>query len=170
MARNIYGGGANTNRFGLQFEQETSLEKSLQYAGYKIVNGVVYDKDTRLAIIGSKHNFICNILDPLDIDIRVLSKKLLPDDALFNLHNNTVYILEKKFQHCAGSVDEKLQTCDFKKKQYQRLFSPQGIEVEYCYICNDWFIHDAYEDVRNYIVSVGCHIFFNEIPIDFLGL
>ena len=31
----------------------------------------------------------------------------------------------------AGSVDEKLQTCDFKKKQYQKLLSQLNMEVQY---------------------------------------
>lgn len=170
MAKNIYGGGANTNFFGLQFEQETSLETALQNAGYQVIRGNVYLEGKHIAVIGSKHSFIRDVLEPLDIDIRILSKKLLPDDALFNLGNNTVYIFEKKFKHCAGSVDEKLQTCDFKKKQYQKLFAPMGIDIEYCYICNDWFEQAVYKDVIDYIHSVGCQIFFNEIPLEFLGL
>ena len=170
MAKNIYGGGANTNIFGLQFEQETSLATALENSGYEVIEGKVYYSGKHIALIGSKHSFIRNILEPLGIDIRILSKKLLPDDALFNLKNNTVYILEKKFQHCAGSVDEKLQTCDFKKKQYQKLFDSFDIDVTYCYICNDWFRQSTYGDVMDYIHSVGCHIFFNEIPLQFLGL
>lgn len=94
----------------------------------------------------------------------------MPDEAFFNLNTSTVYILEKKFQHLAGSVDEKLQTCDFKKKQYQRLFERNDIQVEYCYICNDWFRHPQYRDVIDYINSVGCHIFFNEIPLEYMGI
>ena len=44
------------------------------------------------------------------------SKKYLPDSVFYNLSNDTVYIIEKKYQAGTGSVDEKLQTCDFKKK------------------------------------------------------
>lgn len=47
-----------------------------------------------------------------------LSKKLLPDNCIYVIVNNTAFILEVKHQQIAGSVDEKLQTCDFKKKQY----------------------------------------------------
>ena len=87
-----------------------------------------------------------------------------------NFANNTVYIIEKKFQHDAGSVDEKLQTCDFKKKQYQKLLYDTPYDVEYLYVCNDWFEQACYRDVHKYIESVECHIFFNEIPLDFLEL
>jgi hypothetical protein len=45
-----------------------------------------------------------------------------------------MYIIEIKYQETAGSVDEKLQTCDFKKKQYERLLRPLKLIVEYCYV------------------------------------
>lgn len=75
-----------------------------------------------------------------------------------------------KFQGVAGSVDEKLQTCDFKKKQYQKLLDGTGIKVEYCYVINDWFNNKSYRDTLNYIQSVGCFYFFGELPLSFLGL
>ena len=47
---------------------------------------------------------------------KIISAKLLPDEAIFVISKNTVYIIEKKTQSGGGSVDEKLQTCDFKIK------------------------------------------------------
>ena len=170
MAVNIYGGGAMTNFYGLRFEQETSLEVALKNIGCVVRGSNVMVNGETIAIIGAKHGFIRNILNPLGININILSKKLLPDEAFLNLNNNTVYILEKKFQNGAGSVDEKLQTCDFKKKQYEKLFRNHNINVEYCYICNDWFAQSSYSDVHEYINSVGCHIFFNEVPLEVMGL
>lgn len=170
MARNIYGGGAKTNYHGLKFEQETDLISALEAIGCTVKDANVYIGPHHIGVVGSKYKFIRNILEPINIDINILSKKLLPDEAFFNLNTSTVYILEKKFQHLAGSVDEKLQTCDFKKKQYQRLFERLDIQVEYCYICNDWFRHPQYRDVIDYIHSVGCHIFFNEIPLEYMGI
>ena len=173
MSINIYGGGARTNKNGLKFEQETSLSDALYNAGYTITNrNIIKDKfDNVLGIIAPKHDFYKLILEPAGIDWRdYISKRLLPDEALLNFANNTVYIIEKKFQRDSGSVDEKLQTCDFKKKQYQKLFSDTDYNVEYLYVCNDWFTHPSYRDVHEYIHSVGCHIFFNEIPLKFLNL
>lgn len=170
MAINTHGGGANTNYHGLRFEQETDLIDALENIGCVIEGANVYMGYHHIGVIGAKYNFIRNILEPNNIDIGILSKKLLPDEAFFNFDTNTVYILEKKFQHSSGSVDEKLQTCDFKKRQYKRLFESHDIDVEYCYICNDWFKQDAYRDVIDYIHLVGCHIFFDEIPVEFLGL
>jgi hypothetical protein len=67
-------------------------------------------------------------------------------------------------------VDEKLQTCDFKKKQYQRLFAPLNYEVEYVYILSEWFNRPAYKDVFTYINSVGCQYYFGYLPLQKLGL
>ena len=62
----------------------------------------------------------------------------MPDEALYVIINNTLFVIEVKFQKVAGSVDEKLQTCDFKRKQYAKLMAPLNIEVEYIYILSDW--------------------------------
>ena len=43
----------------------------------------------------------------------------------------TLFIIEVKYQQLAGSVDEKLQTCDFKRKQYLKLVNYLGLKVEY---------------------------------------
>ncbi|MDR0739782.1 MAG: hypothetical protein LBF00_02815, partial [Mycoplasmataceae bacterium] len=51
---------------------------------------------------------------------QIISKKLLPDDSIFVLKDNVFYVIEIKFQNIAGSVDEKIQTCDFKKKQWTK--------------------------------------------------
>ena len=77
---------------------------------------------------------------------------------------------KSKFQIVAGSVDEKLQTCDFKKKQYQKLFSRANIEVEYIYLLSDWFKKPGYKDVLDYVISVRCSYYFNYIPLQKLGL
>ena len=78
--------------------------------------------------------------------------------------------LYSQFLAPRGSVDEKLQTCDFKKKQYQKLFFPLNIEVQYAYILDDWFRNPKYKDVLDYIISVGCQYYFQYIPLQRLGL
>jgi hypothetical protein len=99
-----------------------------------------------------------------------LSKKLLSDDAIYVIVNNTMFIIELKFQNIAGSVDEKLQTCDFEKKQYRKLLAPLNFEVEYIYILNDWFRKPEYKDVLDYVISVGCQFYFHYLTLQKLGL
>lgn len=163
-------GGANT-KTGLVFEGKTELSEFLNFQkGYKVVDNNVFFKEELVGRIFKKHGFY-KFLDELQIDWRnLISKKLLPDDSIFVIIANTLFVIECKFQQVAGSVDEKLQTCDFKRKQYQKLLSKSNIEVEYMYLLSDWFRKKEYKDVLDYIHSVHCHYFFEYIPLVKLGL
>lgn len=55
-------------------------------------------------------------------------------------------------------------------EQYVKLFTPLKIKVECCYYLSKWFGKDEYKDVKNYILSVGCRYFFDEIPLTYFGL
>ncbi len=169
MIKDGYGGG-NT-RTGLVFEGKTDLATFLsQQPGYQIdADKVLYDGE-EVARIFKKHSFY-NFLEEFGIDWRrIISKRLLPDNSIYVIINNTLFIIECKFQQVAGSVDEKLQTCDFKKKQYQKLMAQANIEVEYVYLLSDWFRKPEYKDVLDYIISVRCQYYFEYIPLQKLGL
>ena len=122
-------GGGNT-RTGLNFENERDLLSAIAKApGYQVANGVIFYKGEEVARSYRK-NALYVMLAAQGIDFRKhLSKRLLPDDAIYVIVNNTMFIVELKFQKIAGSVDEKLQTCDFKKKQYRKLLAPLNYEV-----------------------------------------
>lgn len=163
-------GGANT-KTGLVFEGKTDLATFLnQQKGYKVEGGNVLFNGKQVGRIFKKHGFY-KFLEEHEIDWHsIISKRLFPDDSIYVIVNNTLFIIECKFQQVAGSVDEKLQTCDFKKKQYQKLLFRANIEIEYIYLLGDWFKHPSYKDVLDYIISVGCHFYFEYIPLEKLGL
>lgn len=164
-------GGGNT-RTGLVFEGKTDLSTFLsQQPHYNINGNDVYYDGNKVAEIYKKHKFYSVFLARLGIDwTKYISKRLLPDDSIFVLLNNVLFIIECKHQEVAGSVDEKLQTCDFKKKQYKKLMASANIDVEYIYLLDDWFRKEQYTDVLNYIHSVGCDYYFGYIPLQRLGL
>ncbi|MDD5770172.1 MAG: hypothetical protein PHE25_04325 [Candidatus Gracilibacteria bacterium] len=171
-------GGGNT-KTGLHFEGKVSFEQLLSNLdGYKVEKKEhfkeafnVYFDGNKIAETYKKHDLYKGLLIPKGIDFKgIISKKLLPDNAIYVISNDTLFIIEIKYQQVAGSVDEKLQTCDFKNKQYRRLLKPIGIDVRYCYILSDWFMKPEYKDVLNYIQAMDCHYFFGELPLDFLGL
>jgi hypothetical protein len=164
-------GGANT-KTGLVFEGNTDITTFLsKQHGYKIEKTNVYYNNKLVGRVFKKHDFYKIFLKELEIDWEnLVSKKLLPDDSIFVIIKNTLFIIECKFQKVAGSVDEKLQTCDFKRKQYQKLLSRANIEVEYMYLLSDWFKDPRYKDVLDYIISVNCHYYFEYIPLEKLGL
>ena len=100
MTVNIYGGGANTNVNGLRLEQETSLSEALCAAGYLLRDdGYVYHSgllEETIALNAPKHKLYKRILEPRGVNWRdILSKQMLPDEALLNFLTDTVYIIEK---------------------------------------------------------------------------
>jgi hypothetical protein len=186
MIKNGKGGG-NT-KTGLIFEGKTDLATFLsEQKGYEvklekekvifqgnettIKTKNVYYNGTKVAELYKKNEFYSVLLKKLDIVWEeYISKRLFPDDSIFVIMKNTVYIVECKHQQVAGSVDEKLQTCDFKKKQYKKLLSKANLDVEYIYLLDDWFRNDKYKDVLDYIHSVGCDYYFEYIPLYRFGL
>lgn len=163
-------GGGNTLT-GLNFESERDILSLLEKTkGYSVKKNTVFYEGKEVARNYRKHA-LYKYLESQNVDYTaILSKKLLPDEALYVIVNNTLFIIEIKFQEVSGSVDEKLQTCDFKKKQYRKLMAPLNIEVEYIYILSDWFKSPGYKDTLDYVISVGCQYSFGYLPLQKLGL
>lgn len=164
-------GGSNT-KTGLIFEGKVDLATFLsRQNGYRIDSDrQVYYCDELVAQIFKKNEFY-KFLEKRQVDWKkIISKRLLPDDSIYVIINNTFFVIECKFQQVAGSVDEKLQTCDFKKKQYQKLLSSLNMEVEYIYLLSNWFQKPEYRDVLDYIISANCRYYFEYIPLQVFGL
>jgi hypothetical protein len=169
-------GGANTLT-GLRFERKVDFQKLIgSIPGYSVrkdhdkAGMGVFFEDRLVARCFRKSDFY-EFLAESKVDWRqVLSKELLPDDALLVIARETLFIIEVKHQQVAEYVYRKLQTCDFKRKQYLKLVAPLGLKVEYVYVLNDWFKKPEYKDVLDYIHSVNCHYKFNELPLSWLGL
>ena len=169
-------GGANTLT-GLVFEAKVDFLTLLgNIPGYEIKKirsraGIsVLFKDKLVARCFKKHDFY-NFLEEEKVDWKnIISRQILPDDALLVIIRGTLFIIEVKTQNVPGSVDEKLQTCDFKRKQYAKLVASLNLKVEYVYVLSDWFREPKYKDVLDYINSMNCHYLFNRLPLDWLGL
>lgn len=170
---NHFGGGANTNRNGLYFEQTTSLNTALQNAGFFISNHCeVYDSNQLLGYSINQDQFSTIFLRKKGVNDRVInSKRWKPDDAFINERNKTVYIIEKKFQHTSGSVDEKLATFPFKIREYKRLLEPIGYDLVYIYLLSsEWFDAPKYQDYYDYMNELGCPYYFDNLPLHAIGL
>lgn len=169
-------GGSNTQS-GLYFERDVDFQDLLAaQKGYKIQKqsgkpgmGVYFD-GTLVARSFRRGEFY-KYLEELGINWKAkISSRLLPDDSILVIVRETLFIIEVKFQRVQGSVDEKLQTCDFKRKQYLKLLADKNVRVEYVYILSDWFKQAKYRDVLQYVQSVHCHYRFNTLPLTWLGL
>ena len=178
---NIHGGGANTNFNGLNFEGRTNFINSIKYnsdfelikiPSFKNTYEIIF-KNRSLGIYTEKYEFYNFFLRKEKINWKkIISKQYLPDAVFINKLNKTIFIIEKKFQSGSGSVDEKLQTCDFKKKIYSKIINQcsQNYKTEYYYLLNSWFKREEYRDVKDYIVNVGCKYFINVISFKELGI
>ena len=76
-------------------------------------------------------------------------RNLQPDEVFINTEKNIIYILEKKFQKCSGSVDEKIQTGPFKLEYYQKLYPTY--KIKFAYVLSDWFKSDKYKFERQFL-------------------
>ena len=103
------------------------------------------------------------------------------EDLLVKSSDNPDFIFSKDFYNnpeikhiyaTARRVKDAIliQACDFKKKQYKKLFSQLNIEVEYIYVLSEWFKKPGYKDALDYIISVGCQYYFEYLPLQKLGL
>lgn len=178
---NIHGGGSKTNTNGLKFEGRTDFIDSLRedknfslskINSFKKTFQILY-KNKNQGFYTEKHEFYNFFLLKEKVNWKnIISKQYLPDAVFINTKNNIVFVIEKKFQEGSGSVDEKLQTCDFKKKIYQKIITSCKTKytVEYFYILNSWYERKEYDDVKKYINSVGCKYFINKIDFNILGI
>lgn len=166
------GTGGSHTRTGSKFEKWVDMANYLNtLKGYKVVDGKVFFQDKLIARLFKKMALYKFLQSELNVNWEDhISVRLVPDDSIYILVHNRIFIVECKYQKVHGSTDEKLQTCDFKKKQYIKLFSKTGIIVEFVYLLNDWFEHKRYDDVKEYIKSVGCQFFIEDIPLTYFGL
>lgn len=139
----------------------------MTHASRNTTTGLVFENKVQLNKDGinlTKHN-LYRYLKEQGIDYKkIISKKLLPDEAYFNIETKEFSIYEKKYQQTPGSADEKPQTCAFKIWEYNKIGKAIGAEkVSYTYIFNDWFKKPEYKDMLEYIRSVPqCDYCFEE--------
>jgi len=163
-------GGANTNKTGLEFEYKTKLEDALRGAEFRVEDFMVYQQESKVAELAGKNRLYKYLESNFDGWENPLSAKLWPDEALIIDKTGRLNIIEKKWQQVAGTVDEKLQTCGFKIRQYSRLIEGTGLDLKYIYLLNDWFAHPRYDDVRKYIIDTGASYHFYNVPLEELDL
>jgi len=106
---------------------------------------------------------------------KIISAQLLPDEAIFVVSKNTVYIVEKKWQESEGSVDEKLLGFGNKRRIYQRLLDSvhegEPFSVQFIFVGNkSFFGQDKYRDTFEMLRGDGIKIMLDEYDMPFFGL
>ena len=146
-------GGTNTNINGLSFEKKTSIENKLIENEFKkniitnTKNGYYFEYNdlniNKKIIYLTQGGFKLYFKKEFNID----SYKI-PDEAFIIIHNNeyNIKILEKKNQNVEGSVEDKLKTGLFTKKEYEKILKkiPYKLNIHYAF-CVSKFLQDKFQ-------------------------
>jgi hypothetical protein len=149
MNKGTGAGGAKTNYNGLNFEDKTSIELKLEEYKYKMkiikINkrkGVYYECNN--VIYFKKNGFKLYFEKVFNIETY-----RQPDEA-YLIKNEDKYILkilEKKNQNVEGSVEDKLKTGAFNRREYELMINihPEyKFNIIYCF-CVSKFLQDKLE-------------------------
>ena len=155
-------GGAKTNKNGLPYEELTELKEDDRYKNKETIkiekknlNKVQIDNQEFMKLSKGelkgymKHHKKFNIKS---------EKTLQPDECYVDEVNKIINIIEKKFQQCAGSVDEKIQTGPFKIWFYKEQYP--DYEIRYCYCLSDWFRSDKYKPEMRFLKEYNIEVFW----------
>jgi hypothetical protein len=146
-------GGAKTNYNGLNFEEKTSIEPKLDELKYikkniKIKNRkgyyYEYNNDTTNIIYFKKSSFKLYF----EKEFNIITYKQ-PDEAYLIKKNNEyiLKILEKKNQNVEGSVEDKLKTGAFNRREYELMINiHENIKFKIIYyFCVSKFLQEKLE-------------------------
>lgn len=156
-------GGANTNITGLSYEDKTNLEplfSEIKYdkkTGAKTVKFDNYEKELINVNKSKLYKFMKQIKEKNN-DLKKAAGCKEPDEAYIDIERKIIFIIEKKFQHTNGSVDEKIQTGPFKKLHYSQQFP--NFTITYIYCLSDWFKQDEYISVLDYLEQNNIPVFW----------
>jgi hypothetical protein len=175
-------GGAHTAREGSSFEIKTDEElmSELGAMGYvesklHMLSGIggpihgrtLVNKSNRQIDVFYKSGIYKLFFEPRGINYKeYFSARLEPDTSIFSSQTKTLTIIEKKQMTTAGSVAEKLQTCDYKRHYYETLLKGQGIKLDIFWVLGSYFKAQERQlkSVYDYMESKGSKYFFESMP------
>lgn len=148
-------GGAKTTHNGLSFENKTSIENKLLE---KKFNKIIIDKKKKHSYYFENKINDNKIIYLTQSGFRIFMKNEFkidiyknPDEAFIIFSNNNIHIkiLEKKNQNVEGSVEDKLKTGFFNKREYEKMIKMANNEeykfnVEYAF-CVSKFLQNKFE-------------------------
>lgn len=155
-------GGAKTNKNGLPYEELTELKEDERYKNLEMIqinkkkmHKVKIDKNEYIKV--TKNELKTYMLHNKKFNEKS-EKTLQPDECYIDETNKVINIIEKKFQQCAGSVDEKIQTGPFKIWFYKEQYPEY--HIKYCYCLSDWFKHNKYKPEMRYLNKNNIKVFW----------
>lgn len=165
-------GGSNTNKNGISYEEMTDLDDKLTIIKENKFSTLIKFNGNEKSFIKTKqaHLFKC-MKYAMNRNIKKAHGCKNPDECFIDTVSKNMFIIEKKFQQCSGSVCEKIQTPDFKMWQYSRTFPNYNIIYIYC--LSEWFKKNCiaeleYLDFKNIPYFCGDSKTFKDDIINFI--
>ena len=165
-------GGKNTNKNGLSYEEKTDLTDRITILeNNKFFSKIIFNSNKKCFIKTQQANLFKYMNNEINTDIKKAHGCKNPDECYIDEELKNIFIIEKKFQQCGGSVCEKIQTPDFKLWQYSRTFPNYNIIYIYC--LSDWFKQNCkaeleYLDFKNIRYFWGNSEFYKDEMINFI--
>jgi len=177
-------GGSHTAREGSSFEIQVDeiLMNDLNRIGYNEVSiqrlsgegGPIHGR-TLQGQLGDKIEIYYKsgiyrlFFEPKGIDYKNhFSARLEPDIAIYSEKEQTLTIVEIKQMTAAGSVAEKLQTCDYKRFYYESLSATLSIKIAISWVLGEYFKvkENQFQSIYEYMLSKGSNYYFGYLPVE----
>ena len=140
-------GGYNTNKNGLTYEKMTDIKDILTVIQETDCSTMVKLCGSEKIFVRTKKNGLFKYMKKhIDEAVEKAHGCKNPDECYIDDVCKNIFIIEKKFQRCSGSVCEKIQTPDFKIWQYSRTFP--GYNIVYIYCLSDWFKNNCKAEIE----------------------
>lgn len=142
-------GGPDTNKNGLSYESFTDLDNRITIQQENKYSSLIrFNDNSKLFIKTKQSNLFKCMKEYMDETVLSAHGCKNPDECYIDQdpEEPTIFIIEKKFQQCSGSVCEKIQTPDFKLWQYKRTFP--SYRIVYIYCLSDWFKHNCKAEIE----------------------
>jgi len=140
-------GGSKTNKNGLPYEETTDLNDRIKIIEKNnFSNRIKFNGNEKSFIKTKQANLFNYMKDKIDTNIKKAHGCKNPDECYIDEELKNIFIIEKKFQQCSGSVCEKIQTPDFKLWQYSRTFPDYTIVYIYC--LSNWFKNNCIAELE----------------------
>lgn len=151
-------GGFKTNQNGLPYEKLTNLENHYnilkEYPHYQLIS-----LQGKMMVSTKKTSLFKYMERNMNHQVVKAHGCKQPDECFIDESQQTIFIIEKKFQQTGGSVCEKIQTSDFKLWQYSRTFP--NYKVVYIYCLSNWFRNNCLAELE-YLNAKKVPIFWGD--------
>lgn len=150
-------GGSKTNENGLPYEEMTDLRT--EYV--KNTDGTVCFSDNSKKFQSLYKSQLFRQIPPRPGILPAHGCKQPDECYVTETPKKIMFILEKKFQQCGGSVCEKIQTASFKKRHYGKLYP--DYKIVYIYCLSDWFRQHCQAELDD-LREIKVPVFFGNDP------